>query len=168
MSVIVWAFFSVLVLFFLIIFIIFLYKGFIMSNICYCLINHSGRKTYVGATINMNHRLRQHNGEIKGGAKYTTSHSDVWSIAFTVDNFPNYNELLKFEWKLKKCSRKYNTGTPLKNRVLGLIDLINSGKSTKSSMPFSEYQLPLNVNIFNPNIVLLNEQFNININIINN
>jgi len=138
-----------------------------MSNLCYCLINQSGRKTYVGATINMNHRLRQHNGEIKGGAKYTTSHSDIWRTAFTVDNFPNYNELLKFEWKLKKCSRKYNTGIPLKNRVLGLIDLINSGKSTKSSVPFLEYQLPLNLNIFDNKILLSNEQFNINI-IINN
>ena len=30
-------------------------------------------KTYVGMTNDFFHRLRQHNGEIKGGAKYTTN-----------------------------------------------------------------------------------------------
>lgn len=29
--------------------------------------------TYVGATVDLNRRLRQHNGEIKGGAHATTS-----------------------------------------------------------------------------------------------
>jgi hypothetical protein len=36
----------------------------------YLLLNKTGKCTYVGATIDLNHRLRQHNGEIKGGAKY--------------------------------------------------------------------------------------------------
>ena len=28
--------------------------------------------TYIGATNNLKQRIRKHNGEIKGGAKYTT------------------------------------------------------------------------------------------------
>ena len=31
-----------------------------------------GNKTYIGATIHLERRLRQHNRELKGGAKYTS------------------------------------------------------------------------------------------------
>jgi predicted GIY-YIG superfamily endonuclease len=38
----------------------------------YLLVASSSGNTYVGATVNLDHRLRQHNGEIKGGAKATS------------------------------------------------------------------------------------------------
>jgi predicted GIY-YIG superfamily endonuclease len=39
----------------------------------YVYLLQSNKKTYIGATVNLQRRLRQHNREIKGGAKYTTS-----------------------------------------------------------------------------------------------
>lgn len=42
------------------------------SNYCYILINDCDHKTYNGYTNNPTRRLRQHNGDIKGGAKFTT------------------------------------------------------------------------------------------------
>lgn len=39
---------------------------------CYILGNNIDSKTYVGYTNNPQRRIRQHNGLIKGGAKYTT------------------------------------------------------------------------------------------------
>ena len=39
--------------------------------ILYLLINRSNNCTYVGITNNPEQRLRKHNGELVGGAKYT-------------------------------------------------------------------------------------------------
>ena len=36
--------------------------------------------TYIGATNNLKQRIRKHNGEIKGGAKYTTRKDQVGSM----------------------------------------------------------------------------------------
>jgi predicted GIY-YIG superfamily endonuclease len=41
---------------------------------CYILYDKTSHRTYVGYTTEPTRRLRQHQGIIKGGAKYTTSH----------------------------------------------------------------------------------------------
>lgn len=41
-------------------------------NYCYILYNNKNNMTYNGFTNNLERRLRQHNGEIKGGARCTT------------------------------------------------------------------------------------------------
>ena len=38
----------------------------------YLLINNVHNRTYLGITNNLKRRIRQHNCEIKGGAKYTS------------------------------------------------------------------------------------------------
>ena len=53
--------------------------------------------TYVGYTTNPEHRLRQHNGEIKGGAKKTAFGGRQWKIAAVVYGFPNKKCALQFE-----------------------------------------------------------------------
>lgn len=48
----------------------------------YLLINSANNYTYVGITNNMERRLRMHNGEIKGGAKYTSANkkNGIWEV----------------------------------------------------------------------------------------
>lgn len=67
---------------------------------CYLLKSNNEKHlndTYIGFTDDPLHRLRQHNGEIKGGAKYTSKRRP-WEIVLVVANFPNKILALKFEW----------------------------------------------------------------------
>lgn len=59
---------------------------------------------YCGITTDIERRLNQHNGRIKGGAKYTRSRRPVkleWS-----DICKSRSDALKREYKFKKMSRK--------------------------------------------------------------
>ena len=75
----------------------------------YLLVSTKGN-TYVGATIDLNRRLRQHNKEIKGGAHATgikVAQGEVWTRAAHVSGFPDWQATLQFEWRWKHLSRKY-------------------------------------------------------------
>ena len=82
-------------------------------NVVYCLATPDDRYTYVGATKNLKRRLRQHNGEIKGGTKYTRR-SKSWRVLFYLEGFANspdgWKETLSCEWHLKHVT-KYRKGT---------------------------------------------------------
>ena len=115
----------------------------------YCLIREDSAATYVGATVDMEHRLRQHNGVIKGGAVATTSalaKGHNWSILCNVSGFPTWQATLQFEWMWKYISRK-KKGTPAYRRISALIDLLNTDKATSKAEPFSTFP-PLQISIF--------------------
>jgi structure-specific endonuclease subunit SLX1 len=65
--------------------------------VCYVLA--SGRRTYVGVTNNPARRLRQHNGELVGGARATRV-GRPWRIAAVVSGFPDKRAALQFEWRM--------------------------------------------------------------------
>ena len=76
--------------------------------VVYFLNNPLNRCTYVGATVNPTRRLRQHNREIKGGAKYTTRGKGRWRYVCVVYGFQTKVQALQFEWALHHCRpRKY-------------------------------------------------------------
>ncbi len=66
---------------------------------CYMLINND-MKNYIGFTTNPKKRLRLHNRELKGGAKYTSKYSN-WRFLFVIGGFNSKQEALQCEWKLK-------------------------------------------------------------------
>lgn len=63
--------------------------------------------TYNGYTVNLERRIRQHNKEIKGGAKYTTRRVDEynqWKYLITItcpDERFTKNKALSMEWSIK-------------------------------------------------------------------
>lgn len=61
----------------------------------------SDNYSYVGMTNNFTRRLRQHNKEIKGGARYT-SKRDSWYPVLIIDGFQNMKSAMQCEWRLKR------------------------------------------------------------------
>ena len=72
------------------------------------IIENAGR-TYAGVSPTPERRLRQHNGEIKGGAKYTTGSGPGWIHKCIVKGFQTKIQALQFEWAVKHEAPR-NTG----------------------------------------------------------
>ncbi|XP_010558908.1 PREDICTED: structure-specific endonuclease subunit slx1-like [Tarenaya hassleriana] len=62
-------------------------------------------KTYVGVTTDFSRRLKQHNGEIRGGAKASCA-GRPWLCACIVHGFNGQSEASSFESNWKSISRK--------------------------------------------------------------
>lgn len=59
---------------------------------------------YVGASTDPPRRLRQHNGEIKGGGKYTSKHRP-WALRAVYGPYADQSEAMKAERALKHGKR---------------------------------------------------------------
>ncbi len=87
---------------------------------CYMLqIDDGGRqKTYVGATVDPDRRLRQHNGELSGGARAT--HGRHWKRVFLIGGFSEEREALRFEWRWKYLTRQAPGESWMEQRIHAL------------------------------------------------
>lgn len=75
--------------------------------------------TYVGITNDLKKRLRQHNGEIKGGSRHTRIIGPGWTYATIVSGL-NKSNALRFEYKVKHpLCRGYDER---QNRITHLYD----------------------------------------------
>jgi len=111
----------------------------------YLLVSTNGN-TYVGATVDLDRRLRQHNKEISGGAHATgikVAQGETWDRAAYVSGFPDWQATLQFEWRWKQLSRKLPLSmTPLERRMKALKNLIDLPQSTSKAIPYSEWPSP--------------------------
>jgi putative endonuclease len=100
-----------------------------LSYVIYILTNTINNKTYIGITNNPIRRLRQHNGELVGGAKYTTNNKGLgaWYFYGFIKNV-NKSQALSLEKRIKIKSKKL-TGKPIERRIkainLLLVDYLN-------------------------------------------
>ena len=115
-------------------------------------IQSSNGSTYIGATVNLDKRIRQHNKELKGGATATSqkvSQGEKWDYYCYVENFPTWNEALKFEWRWKHISRQIQKKNPRINptekRLEALNQLLQLEKSTSSAIPYNQFNIKPNV-----------------------
>jgi len=116
----------------------------------------SSSATYVGATVDLDRRLRQHNKEIKGGAIATTTkvnRGETWIRACHVEGFPDWQAALQFEWRWKQLSRQIKDKNikPLEKRMKALKMLLELERSTTKALAYSEWKTP-------PNVVLEDEE----------
>lgn len=113
--------------------------------LCYLIYNSEGR-TYVGYTNNFRERIRKHNGDISGGAKYTTAHKGLqgWEPAAIVGGFPDKRWAMSFEWRMKRRLNglgKLKPSSGLNARLKNIFEIIELDKITSKSPPPSEVPL---------------------------
>lgn len=91
---------------------------------CYMLISADGgpTRTYVGATVDPDRRLRQHNGEIRGGARATSGRA--WRRQFLVGTFESERAALRFEWYWKYLTRSAPGASVVERRLHALSGLL--------------------------------------------
>ena len=102
-----------------------------MDHCCYILYNHANHKTYVGYTNNIDKRIRQHNGEIKGGARFTSNQvvkGVVWVYLMIISS-PTLtkNEALSLEWHIKHKKIIYN-GDSCERKFMVVKDVLETPK----------------------------------------
>ena len=116
----------------------------------YLLVSTNGN-TYVGATVDLERRLRQHNKEIKGGAHATgmkVSQGENWTRAAHVSGFPDWQAALQFEWRWKQLSRKLPLKmNPLERRIKALKELLALERPTTKAITYKEWPSPPEVHL---------------------
>jgi predicted GIY-YIG superfamily endonuclease len=77
-----------------------------MSNWCvYLLYNSRTKRTYIGASTNVPRRLRQHNGEIRGGARSTRKGAGDWKLVCWLGGFETKSSAYRWEKLIKSRAR---------------------------------------------------------------
>ncbi len=104
----------------------------------------AGQKTYIGATVNLERRLRQHNKELVGGAHATgaqVARGYQWRRVCYVTGFPTWQAALQFEWKWKNMSRKkeFLKLHPIEKRLAAMRAVLSLDRSTSKAVPYAEW-----------------------------
>ena len=115
-------------------------------------IQSTNGSTYIGATVDLDQRIRKHNKEIKGGAVATSikvNRGEIWSYVCHVENFPTWNAALQFEWRWKQISRIIQKSNPqqkpIDRRLAALEKLLSLDKPTSKAELYSSWETPPNV-----------------------
>ncbi len=112
-------------------------------NYCYLLYTDENQ-TYVGATKDVDRRLRQHNKEISGGARATgirVSQGLIWKRACYISGIPEWKSALQIEWRWKHLGRTQykHIKHPIHRRLYSLKKLLSLEKPTEKSIPYDAY-----------------------------
>jgi len=108
----------------------------------YLLQEVGGSRTYIGATLDVDRRLQQHNGLQSGGAKATKGRR--WSRLCHVKGFPDEVAALQFEWSWKHTTKK-QVGTYMERRIKALFVLLGCDQPTSKAITFQDYVKQLEV-----------------------
>ena len=111
---------------------------------CYIIMNKG--YTYCGMSNDVHRRLRMHNGEICGGAKYTTGKGPGWEHVCIIHGFPTKINAMQCEWAIKHMPPRNAGG--VHNRITKLIALLNKEQWTSKSPLAAD--IPLHIEWIKP------------------
>ena len=103
---------------------------------CYIITTPDGDQTYNGYTINLRRRLRQHNGELRGGAKATKrGRRGSWKY-IAILTCPNWTAVraMQHEWTIKYPTRR----KPRPREYQGSLGRIRSLEKVCEQIPNNE------------------------------
>jgi len=119
-------------------------------------IESTNGSTYIGATVDLDKRIRQHNKEIKGGAHATSlkvNNGESWSYVCYIENCPTWNAALQCEWRWKHISRQIQKEKPRQipreRRLEALKKLLSMDRPTSKAELYSSWETK-------PNVVYIN------------
>ena len=118
-----------------------------MTFYVYWISTPTGRRHYIGATVKPERRLRQHNGDIKGGARRTRG--QVWRFKCIVTGFRTWREALQFEWAFKYHCRGCRS---VLQRQRALENLMHKPQWTSKSPPSAD--VPLTICLYADDIAI--------------
>ena len=101
----------------------------------------NGNYTYAGVSPTPDKRLRQHNGEIKGGAKYTTGRGPGWKHICLITGFEDKIQAMQFEWAVKHVPPRNSGGLIM--RMKKVYQVLNYERWT-SKAPLAR-EIPLEI-----------------------
>lgn len=110
---------------------------------CYMLYTYN-QQTYIGATVDPDRRLRQHNKEITGGARATGIRVEqglTWERACFITGIPEWRSALQIEWRWKQLGRTQfkHIKNPIERRLYSLKKLLSLEKPTEKAIPYEAY-----------------------------
>jgi hypothetical protein len=96
-------------------------------------------KSYIGMTNDPMRRLKQHNGDISGGARATRGWK--WQHVMIVSGFPTKRDALQFEWYWKHvCKKMKQRG--IVSKMEAFVQIWKRGYSSSSSTHFCQIPTP--------------------------
>lgn len=108
----------------------------------FCYLLASGNATYIGATVDVDRRLDQHNGKYSGGARRTKGRA--WKRMVYLSGIPDWRTALQVEWAWKRASRRYSGW---EGKFRGILELLQSERPTSGARRFSEFGPGFSVHI---------------------
>lgn len=117
----------------------------------HCYIIANGRHTYNGSTNDLRRRLRQHNGEITGGARATSRVGPGWRYVAVLSGFTDHVNALQCEWRIKHPSGRPGRRDPqwcgVGGRIRGLNHVLRTSTqwTSQSTCPCDTLDLRLRV-----------------------
>lgn len=114
------------------------------EHFIYLIASETSRRTYIGYTKNIERRLRQHNGEIVGGAK-ATHYGRPWKYICIISGFKDKKTALQFEWRChhpykKLINRKIS---PIRRRLNVIYEIFQKDKPTLTCLSLCQFDLKL-------------------------